>query len=35
MTPLQPDDVGVTEVVKQAAQEMDGFAPDTVVMTIE
>jgi hypothetical protein len=32
---LQPGDVGVVKVVNQVAQEMDGFAPDTVIMTIE
>ena len=30
-----PGDVGLASVVQQVAQEMDGFAPDTVVMTIE
>lgn len=32
---LQPGDVGVVKVVNQVAQEMDGFAPGTVIMTIE
>lgn len=30
-----PGDVGLASVVQQVAQEMDGFAPHTVVMTIE
>lgn len=30
-----PGDVGLVQVVKQVAKEMDGFAPDTILMTIK
>jgi len=29
-----PGDVGLVQVVGQVAREMDGFAPDTIIMTI-
>jgi len=30
-----PGDVGVVKVVRQVAKEMDGFAPNTILMTIK
>jgi mannose-6-phosphate isomerase-like protein (cupin superfamily) len=30
----QPGDVGNVNVIRQVAQEMDGFAPDTIIMTV-
>lgn len=30
----QPGDVGNVNVIRQVAQEMDGFAPNTIIMTV-